>query len=155
MFGYLIDPADCTVRVVTVPEDPGKPGVHLSAIVRHIGGQCRLVDAVQIDSRDHTTAWVDDEGLYHDEDGARGRTLIRDVGAPREDRDARVVGPLAGRILVLGHDPETGEAQSPKTSIAALLENLRWLLQQEIDGQRLAFVGQYEWSGDNAEAGRA
>lgn len=86
--GLLLDPTTRTITAVTIPAT-------WKAIAPAI--DCTTFDVARVDPTETHSAFVDDDGL------GRARAFTAWLGYPT---------PLAGKILVLGHDPATGESCS-------------------------------------------
>ena len=73
--------------------------------------ECDLFDVVQI--RPNVSVYVDDEGLYKDD-----QCFFQLIHYPQ---------PLAGRGLVLGFDPETGDSTDCPVTADQILNHLFWM----------------------------
>lgn len=101
MKAFLIDPATRTITETTISS------------WRDIAPalECDLFDVVQIGP--NVSVYVDDEGLFKDD-----QCFFQLIHYPQ---------PLAGKGLVLGFDPETGDSTDCPVTAEQILNSLFWM----------------------------
>lgn len=91
---------DLDGTIVAVKIDDTTASLRMAGMKEHIG--CALFDVIRLP--DNIDVWVDDEGLYRSEHNPELTGMVR---LHQPDWDA-----VAGRGLILGVDPATGETVS-------------------------------------------
>jgi len=109
MNGYLIDPFTLQVTEVTLGSDYKE----IYNFIRY-----EIFTVVEI-NKYSDSIYVDDEGLF-----VAGQMFFMHTGYPYQ--------PLAGRGLVLGCDPETGESRSPVCSLAETINAVSFLTPYQV-----------------------